>query len=382
MKDIEKLTCDAMNYAWGKPASKSLVAKFIGRTEDKGQKYAELWMGTHKKAPSLVQSTGKPLCEEISGDLPFLLKVLSVDKALSIQLHPTKKEAPGLHAAFPQHYPDSNHKPEMAIALTEFEGLCGFKPLIEILENIRNHDELHHDLSPDLFDIIQGKTRLNVENETSFIKKLFTELIQLPSSADKILKKVTGLASLSPSDKLFQRIHSQHPGDRGLVCIYLLNHVILQPGECMFLGANKIHAYFSGDCVECMACSDNVVRAGLTGKFIDVDRLIAMVDCTPGTVASQKLKATHESVTSDGSTVRSFIPPVKDFAVDYIECKFSSVNLPGKASPQIILCTEGEGFIETDMECVKIQSGEVVYLLSDKPIKVNGKLKLFGAYHQ
>ena len=376
MKEIEKLKCEVMNYLWGKPAAESLVAKYTGNTSDSGQRYAELWMGTHKKAPSSLQSTGQSLSE--LGELPFLLKVLSIDKALSLQLHPSKEEAPALHAAYPQYYPDPNHKPELAVALTEFEGLCGFRPLVEILENMRSHAELHDCLSPHLLAVIKGGS---VEDEAAFIKQLFSELIQLPSSAEKILKKISS-SPRSPSDELFLKISSQHPGDRGLVCIYLLNHVVLQPGECMFLSANKIHAYFSGDCVECMACSDNVVRAGFTGKFVDVVRLISMVECTPGSVESQKLKAGKEVVSSDGSTVRSFIPPVKDFAVDCIDCKGLEVSLPGKVSPQIMLCTEGRGSVNTNTESVAVQAGEVLYLVAGTSVKIKGNCKLFAAYYQ
>ena len=147
-----ELQCQVQQYAWGKVGSKSLAAEFAanGRPDefcvDGTAPYAELWMGTHPNGPSIVKGQGS-LAEYISknpnmlgqdsrkkfGDnLPFLFKVLSVNKALSIQAHPDKKHAEELHKASPDIYKDANHKPEMAIALTDFEGLCGFRPLSQI----------------------------------------------------------------------------------------------------------------------------------------------------------------------------------------------------------------------------------------------------------
>ena len=393
MSQVVKLCCSVQNYAWGKPASNSLVAEFTNNS-DKTERFAELWMGTHPRGHSIVKQTKQELknwiledissrlgslCPTISGnkngDLPFLLKILSVDKALSLQVHPTKEHAAVLHSRDPQHYPDPNHKPEMAIALTVFEGLCGFRPIDEILKNMKCHSELHPYLSKDVVEVINEATA--VSDETAFVKKLFTELITVKNSAGLINEKLKTSSDLSPSDELFQRIHAQHPGDGGLVCIYLLNHVVLQPGECMFLGANKVHAYFSGDCVECMACSDNVVRAGLTPKFIDVDALVDMVDCTPGSAASQKLPPKNS-----GDEVRSYVPPVRDFAVDRVMCERKTVTLPRKASPQIMLCTEGCGSVATDESAEGVARGDVVFVVPGVVVTVSGNLTLFSAYSQ
>jgi mannose-6-phosphate isomerase len=394
MSQIIRLRCNTQNYAWGKPAAESLVAEFTNNTGRK-ERYAELWMGTHPRGHSVIMSTGQELsswiaedldarlgtlCPEISGknsgDLPFLLKILSVDMALSLQVHPTKEHAAELHAVAPHHYPDPNHKPEMAIALTVFEGLCGFRPVSEILDNMIGHVELHSHLSQEVVDIINRTKPLS--EETSFIKKLFKELVTLENSADIIMEKLMSCDAISESDALFKRIHAQHPGDRGLVCIYLLNHVILQPGECMFLGANKVHAYFSGDCVECMACSDNVVRAGLTSKFVDVQTLIGMVDCNPGTAAAQKLAPAR---TNEDSIWR-YIPPVKDFAVDKVLCVNKELTLPCKKSPQIMLCTDGRGSISTDNSTEMFVRGDVVFVVPGVAVKVIGDLTLFSAYCQ
>ena len=253
------LTCAVQKYPWGKPGSTSLVAKCTGNQGDVETPYAELWMGTHPKAPSTLSQTGEKLSEWIGGDsnvrlgdvarqlsgnkdtLPFLLKILSVNKALSIQAHPTKEHAAKLHTADPKNYPDPNHKPEMAIALTVFEGMCGFRPVSDIISDLARLTSLHHLLSPNTVGVIMEET----EPCPNFLKSLFGEVICLKGAVEAIHSQISTSPS-TPTDELFLRIHSQHPFDEGLICIYLLNHVTLQPGEAMFLGPNKIHAYFSG----------------------------------------------------------------------------------------------------------------------------------------
>ena len=163
-------------YAWGKVGSSSLVANLaLGGSEDgmivdEDKPYAELWMGTHPSGPSLVSPGGQLLSDWLkenpgsvgrvpsgygSDDLPFLLKVLSIKTALSIQAHPDKKLAEELHSNFPTVYKDANHKPEMAIALTKFEGMNGFRPLAEI----HNHCQLF----PELATILGAETVAKVK---------------------------------------------------------------------------------------------------------------------------------------------------------------------------------------------------------------------------
>ncbi|XP_058012292.1 mannose-6-phosphate isomerase isoform X2 [Ahaetulla prasina] len=208
---------------------------------------------------------GSKVKDSFQGQLPFLFKVLSVNTALSIQAHPTKELAEKLHAQYPEHYPDTNHKPEMAIALTPFEGLCGFRPVEEIVG---------------------------------------------------FLQPAAGKDITASCGELLLKLHSQYPGDIGCFVIYFLNQMKLQPGQCMFLGANEPHAYLYGDCIECMACSDNTVRAGLTPKYIDVLTLCEMLNYTPAP-ASSKLLAPIQSRLDP--CVFLYDPPIPDFAVMRIE---------------------------------------------------------------
>lgn len=145
-------------YHWGKPGKTSTVAslysdslKSAGEATsiDDASPYAELWVGTHPNGPSHLKTSKKPLLkfikenptvlgEKIKGrfgldDIPFLLKVLSVEQALSVQAHPDKPAAEILHKDRPDLYKDPNHKPELAVALTPFEMFCGFRAMDEIV---------------------------------------------------------------------------------------------------------------------------------------------------------------------------------------------------------------------------------------------------------
>eukprot|EP01084_Bolivina_argentea_P239330 402287_1 len=131
--DLVQLSCTAQNYAWGKPAKTSKVAQLLSKETDGDKPYAELWMGTHKKGPSSVILDSKSnktqlLSDFLGAELPYLYKVLSVARSLSIQAHPNKELAEKLHKDRPNVYKDDNHKPEMAVALTPFEAMCGFRP--------------------------------------------------------------------------------------------------------------------------------------------------------------------------------------------------------------------------------------------------------------
>jgi mannose-6-phosphate isomerase len=112
-------------------------------------------MGTHPNGPSLLHenenislsswlenhSNAVGYTPEESNELPFMLKILSIQTALSIQVHPNKALAFQLHQKQPHLYKDPNHKPEMSIALTPFEALCGFRPLSEIYYHLRTYPE-------------------------------------------------------------------------------------------------------------------------------------------------------------------------------------------------------------------------------------------------
>ncbi|CAH3175465.1 unnamed protein product [Porites lobata] len=302
-------------------------------------------MGTHPNGPSIVLGKGKEILlsewiesnkdvlgeavkEAFDSKLPFLLKVLSVNKALSIQAHPNKVHAAFLHRERPEIYKDPNHKPEMAIALTPFEGLCGFRPLAEIQSFVKTIPELAAVIGQEAADAVATSSSGLCSDG---LKKAFTALMTCSPAVislqlNKLFKRITEKKSSgddlsSYCGELLLRLNSQFPGDGGCFCIYFLNHIVLKPGEAMFLGPNLPHAYLAGDCVECMACSDNVVRAGLTPKLKDVDTLCEMLDYSCRS-KEENIFPCHQDPNDPFTTI--YDPPVPDFAVARIQASESS----------------------------------------------------------
>lgn len=385
-----ELIGDVKNYDWGKRGAESYVARLASANNENfvlenDKPYAELWMGDHCSGPSVVKSSGEDLGAFIQKDLrgtigegqsklSFLFKVLSIQKALSIQVHPDKKEAEKLHAQFPDVYKDPNHKPELAIALTEFKAMCGFRPYAEI--------QLLLDACPEMGCLL-GKS--NIESLSSgsedALKKLYATLMH--SKPEHLEKCISGMlariqtnSSLTELDNLFLQLHRDFPNDVGLLSIYFLNILHLNPGEAIYLPANVPHAYISGDCIECMACSDNVVRAGLTPKFKDVDTLLRLVDYKAST-SDEKffqpvlLDQEHQPYT------RTFIPTVSDFAVAEIKVpkgvgRYSVTNRPNGC---ILLVCSGKGSLKSDAatgEGVRLEFGKIVFV----PARAGGRLEL------
>lgn len=210
MFQIMELKCQVQQYAWGKLGTKSLAAEFAasGRPDDfcvdGTAPYAELWMGTHPNGPSMLKGpNGLSLEAHIASDpqmlgaesrkrfgdqLPYLFKVLSVNKALSIQAHPDKKHAEQLHKERPDVYKDDNHKPEMAIALTDFEALCGFRPLSQIQANLKAVPSLSEAIGKNAAEALLKATK---DNHGAALKNAFTALMKCPK--DKLTKLLTSL---------------------------------------------------------------------------------------------------------------------------------------------------------------------------------------------
>ncbi|XP_036390983.1 mannose-6-phosphate isomerase [Megalops cyprinoides] len=342
------LSCVVQKYAWGKLGLNSEVAKLVlggdplAVIED-DQPYAELWMGAHPKGDALIKDNrisqrtlgqwiadypgclGSKVKDTFQGQLPFLFKVLSVNTALSIQAHPNRELAARLHSQFPEHYPDNNHKPEMAVALTQFEGLCGFRPVEEIVGFLKSVPEFHALVGNEAAEELQSSggdaVRLSLALKKCFTRMMNCEKKVFVDQLNMLVKRVSeeaaaGKDTSGSNGELVLRLHSQFPGDIGCFSIYFLNRVMLQPGQAMFLGANEPHAYLFGDCIECMACSDNTVRAGLTPKYIDVNTLCEMLNYTPAPASAKIFPSIQDP--SD-PYVFVYDPPVPDFTVMRIQ---------------------------------------------------------------
>nr|SVE73605.1 EOG090X07LH [Daphnia atkinsoni] len=392
-----ELCCAVQKYAWGKAGKSSLVAQLSQGNSSAPiideDPYAELWMGTHPSGPSVIKSSNEPLLNHLlnnvdslgdeekkvfGADLPFLFKALSVAKALSIQAHPDKKHAEELFATRPDLYKDPNHKPEMVTAwLGPFEALCGFRPIGDIKFFLQEIDELAAVVGKSACEAL-----VKAESDSDEIRALrecFSALMNTSeeSIASALKQFEQRIPSLSAEKKdslqcdLFTRIASDFPGDVGCWGVYFMNYVILQEGESMFLGPNVPHAYIFGDCLECMACSDNVVRAGLTPKFKDIDTLCSMLDYQTGPVDRFRMK---------WSTVDEFcqtcLPPVPDFAMARLQLPNSATvdkpyGVPVRCNASILLILQGQATSAETKD--DLTFGQVLFLKAGQQLTVQVK---------
>jgi mannose-6-phosphate isomerase len=265
----------------------------------------------------------------------------------------------------------------MAVALTPFEALCGFRPLNEIGEHMEKYPELQElvgeNISKEFLDTVKSTgdstADQDIAHNKSVLKKTFAALMQSSQeNVTHLLAKLISRLKESQADdtisKLLIRLDQQYPGgDVGVFSSLLLNYVSMEPGQAIFLGANEPHAYLSGgkitalfsgryiliarffiDCVECMATSDNVVRAGLTPKFKDVDVLVNMLTYRYGSAESQKMtpvKFAEHSLLYD--------PPIEEFSVIWtkMEAKQTEKHKPIDG-PSILLVTSGSGSLTSE----------------------------------
>jgi mannose-6-phosphate isomerase len=359
-------------------------------------------MGTHPSNPSKDIETGRTLLDLVSDNkalmstdiskkysdkLPFLFKVLSINKALSIQAHPNKKLAEQLHAKDPKNYPDDNHKPEMTIAITPFEGLCGFRPLKEIahfLNTIPPLKALVGDSEAEGLVQAAEDSSSHVDTSKSALRKAFTALMKQPKDAVQSMSKQ--LLSLAKDNKitpgpsvntsgelseLVQRCNTQFPADIGLFVLFFLNFVKLEPGQAMYLKADDIHAYISGDIIECMASSDNVIRAGFTPKFQDVDTLTDILTYDHDPPEQQLLQpADYPYVTLNSTAYSSnsecllYDPPIEEFSVarTLLKRAGAKATFEGIAGPSIVICTSGSGKISVGPKVEELKEGYVFFV--------------------
>ncbi|KAI8870331.1 phosphomannose isomerase type I [Ramicandelaber brevisporus] len=400
---VVRLACATQKYEWGRSASSSKVAEYArstpGTVIDQSSPYAELWMGTHPNAPSVVADPvtgertsvslsaliakdpqrllGSEIASKFGGDLPFLFKVLSIGKALSIQAHPDKKLAEKLHSQSPHLYKDPNHKPEMALAITPFEGMCGFRPLAEIAQHLNEYPELRSVVGDSVskqLEAVANNSQATKDEIQNALRNVFGAM--MTHEASKVSELVNALVErvsddgLGTTNGLVHKLNREFPGDVGVFSALLLNYVQLQPGQAIYLAANEPHAYISGDCVECMATSDNVVRAGLTPKFKDVEVLVNMLTYTPYNTNDVILSGDPYNSTSPSSTI--YDPPIDEFSVVRTALEagdsehFEPVN-----GPSILLVTDGVGYINapgiTEYRLVK---GTVYFVAANTPVDI------------
>jgi mannose-6-phosphate isomerase len=343
-------------YAWG---SRTAIAELRGRPVPAPGPEAELWMGAHPSAPSGTERAGTTLDAVIAaspgrelgaacaacfgGRLPFLLKVLSAEKALSIQVHPSRAQAEagfalenedGLPPGDPgRNYVDDWPKPELLYALTPFEVVAGLRTPADAAALLR---ALAVDqLQPLAAGLCAAASEQAMAGALASVLewpepgRLVGEVV--PACA-RLAGTGSGLGPYADACAAAVRVAADHPGDLGVVALLLMRHVVLQPGQALFMPAGGLHAYLRGTGIELLANSDNVVRAGLTGKHIDVPELLKLLDpavCVP---------VLAPRVLPDG--IAWFDTPAPEFRLYLVGLTGRPVALPG-TGPRILLCLDG-----------------------------------------
>ena len=392
-------------YVWG---SRHAIAELQGRPVPAPGPEAELWMGAHPSAPSgVAESTldaqiaadpdrelGPACVARFGPRLPFLLKVLSADQALSIQLHPSRTQAElgyradnarGLAPRDPaRNYVDDWPKPELLYALTPFEVLAGLRPP-------RDAAALLQALNVPALAPLAAE--LEAATSPHVLSQALATILQWPkpSRAELVAAAATACATLASSASPYAaacaaavRAAADHPGDLGVVAMLLMRHEVLAPGQAVFMPAGGLHAYLHGTGIEMLANSDNVIRAGLTGKHIDVPELLKLLD------PAVTVPVLTPAPLGDGITW--FDTPAPEFRL-YIAAlpgpgpepalaapAAPAVLLPA-TGPRVALCTVGAATLQAEAgDTLELSRGESCFIpAADGPVRARGPARLFLA---
>jgi mannose-6-phosphate isomerase len=383
---MDRLANTVRPYAWG---STTAIPELLG-TEPTGEPQAEMWMGAHPGAPSRldrghgeqslsavieagpVAELGAAAVSKFGPRLPFLLKILAAGSPLSLQVHPNLAQAKagyedeerrGVPADAPhRNYKDASHKPELICALTPFDGLCGFRAPVEaaaLLERL------------DVDSLKPYADLLHAQPEEAALREVLSAVLAAdPADMAATVTEAAAAAERLGGDYLpYVSIARHYPGDPGVIAAMLLNHVQLQPGEALFLGAGVPHAYLEGLGVEIMANSDNVLRCGLTPKHIDVDEVLRIVrfEATKPALLRPEASASGEEV---------YDTPIDEFRLSRYALAPGAVPRDlTTAAPQILLCTAGV----CEANDIRLDPGASVFVPAGEKAELSGDGSVFRA---
>jgi mannose-6-phosphate isomerase len=374
------------SYAWG---SRHGIAEFQGRPGPSAGPEAELWMGAHPSAPSGLERGGRPVTLDrvIAADpdrelgaecvarfgprLPFLMKVLSAEAALSIQVHPSRAQAEagfraenerGLAPGDPaRNYGDDWPKPELLCAVTPFEVLAGLRSPAEAAGILRALES--DQLRPLVAELESGAD----------LRSVLASVLRWPEPERLAAGVAQACARLGRGPyAVAAQVAADHPGDVGVVAALLMRHAVLQPGQAVFMPAGGLHTYLKGTGIELLANSDNVVRAGLTGKHIDVTELLKLLD--------PAVEVPVLSPRALGEGIAGYDTPAPEFALRVIDAAGRAIDLPG-AGPRILLCAEGAAELSSQAgDTIKVARGESCFVsAADGAVRCTGSFRAFLA---
>ena len=381
------LTNTVRHYPWG---SRTVIPELLGEADPGGQPCAELWLGAHPGGPSVLDDgtpldkaiaarpdvlLGAPVRERFGDRLPFLMKVLAADRPLSLQAHPTSaqavvgfaaEEAAGVPRDAPTRtFRDPFHKPELLLALTPFEALCGFRPVGESLHCLAKLQV------PELRPTIAALARAGLRAAIPQLIALSAE--HRSALVDAVAEAARGFVAAHDPEfintyRWAAALAETYPADPGVVISLMCNHLKLAPGEAVFLPAGNLHAYLSGAGVEVMASSDNVIRGGLTVKHVDLAALLEVLDFTDG-----RVPILHPVLGPGGMR---YPVPVADFDLTRIQLDRGSGSLT-TAGPQVLLCTEGAAVLGSADGELRLEKGRSAFVPAGAPLTARGPAVLY-----
>lgn len=371
-----KLKNQIQNYAWG---SKTSISELFCIENPNNEPQAEIWMGAHSGGCSCIGVDEQLLSDAISksleeylgaytanrfGELPYLFKVLAAHTPLSIQVHPNKiksemgfarENEQGVALSDPRrNYKDSNHKPELVYALTHYKAMNGFRPIEHIVC-------LFNELGID--ELMSEVVLLEQESSNTALKHFFSSIMMLDGKRkEKVLSQLEdsyckpNFSNMAiEAIEYSQEFKKYYDGDIGLLAPFILNTVELEPGEAMFLFAETPHAYVQGTALEVMASSDNVLRAGLTLKHMDIPELIDNVMFCP--IRPEELKMSP--IIKEGR--HQYPIPVDDFSFDILYAKeFNQEQYVRSA--EILFCIDNNIVVESQNKSIEISPGESIFV--------------------
>ena len=366
---VIKLQGVVQHYAWG---GKNFLPELLNTSNKENKPFAEYWLGVHPSHSAnwekgsllqLIESNPDELLGKFGSwqSLPFLLKILDVEKMLSIQLHPNieearkgfeKEEKEGIALnALNRNYKDRNHKPELMVALDTFYLLHGFKVEEAIIETIRSIPPFEALLPIFKKESYAGLFRylmeLNQEEVNKILEPVIERIQPLYKNGELLKTEPAFWAARAAIQFCEGGIY-----DRGIFWIYFMNIVRLEKGEGIYQGPGVPHAYLQGQNVELMANSDNVLRAGLTDKHIDIPELMKHL----------KAEATIPSIIAKEELEEQCYPtPASEFEL----CRngISERVAIEAAGPEIWILTEGSVTLHTGEEILDLKRGDSVYVL-------------------
>lgn len=379
---IYPLKGKVQHYTWG---GYEYIPSLLAINNAEKKAYAEYWLGAHPNHPSMIKTKDGefPLDQFINSNkevlgtaqqqlssLPFLLKILDVRQMLSIQVHPDKSSAEegfrkenelGIPlTAANRNYKDDNHKPEMMVALSDFWLLHGFKPadkLIETLAAIPDFSFLLEEFKNKSYKSLYEKVMLMEQQEVNRILKPVIDRILPLYKNGELLKSQESFWAARAAESFCKNNNY----DCGIFSIYFFNLVHLKKGEAIYQGAKLPHAYLEGQNVELMSNSDNVLRAGLTDKHIDVSELlkhVAFEETIPNILSS----SVEEAI--------KFDTPAKEFELHKYELNNSSIDVSAQ-SPEIILILNGELTITSGREKLSGIKGSAFFIAGNTVYSLN-----------